>query len=51
MKSAEVRCPKGADAVMFALKRELPVHPGVLDSIMAVKAPFRSMSRLRERLI
>ncbi|MED4550922.1 hypothetical protein P9296_22980, partial [Bacillus licheniformis] len=30
---------KGADAVMFALKRELPVHPGVLDSIMAVKSP------------
>nr|MDH3163386.1 hypothetical protein [Bacillus licheniformis] len=24
---------------MFALKRELPVHPGVLDSIMAVKSP------------
>jgi len=30
---------KGADAVMFALKRELPVHPGVLDSILAVKNP------------
>ncbi|KAA6476499.1 hypothetical protein [Bacillus swezeyi] len=30
---------KGADAVMFAIKRELPVHPGVLDSILAVKDP------------
>ncbi|XBO87193.1 hypothetical protein AAGG52_10330 [Bacillus licheniformis] len=30
---------KGAEAVMFALKRELPVHPGVLDSILAVKNP------------
>ena len=30
---------KGTDAVMFALKRELPVHPGVLDSILAVKDP------------
>ncbi|MBG9917289.1 hypothetical protein P9D51_20805 [Bacillus sonorensis] len=30
---------KGADAVMFALKRELPVHPGVLNSILAVKEP------------
>ncbi|WP_077736850.1 hypothetical protein [Bacillus sonorensis] len=30
---------KGTDAVMFALKRELPVHPGVLDSILAVKSP------------
>lgn len=30
---------KGTDAVMFALKRESPVHPGVLDSILAVKDP------------
>ncbi|NUJ17115.1 hypothetical protein FKN04_11040 [Bacillus glycinifermentans] len=39
---------KGADAVMFALKRELPVHPGVLDSILAVKDPVPLHKQIAE---
>ncbi|MDA7025880.1 hypothetical protein PJ311_04540 [Bacillus sp. CLL-7-23] len=37
---------KGMDAVIFALKRQLPVHPGVLDSILAVKDPVSISSQI-----
>ncbi|MDA1475557.1 hypothetical protein [Bacillus changyiensis] len=37
---------KGMDAVIFALKRQLPVHPGILDSILAVKDPVSISSQI-----